>query len=96
MQTNGTTNELVSMGEARRNLIPRKNGKEISPATAWRWVNTGINGVRLEVIYVGNTPYTSAEMVAEFFQRVTAARISKRESLEVPVSDQGLSAAGLL
>lgn len=96
MKQNGTVNELVTIGEARRNLIPRKDGREVSPATTWRWINVGINGVRLEVVYVGNTPFTSAEMVAEFFQRVTSARTAKRDAAEVPVSDDELEAAGLL
>ncbi len=95
MRQNGMSNELVCISEARRTLIPKKNGREPSPATAWRWWNIGIQGVKLEVVFVGNTPFTSQEMIHEFFQRVTAARTAKRDARDNSVSDDELADAGL-
>ncbi len=95
MSQNGTSNELVSVCEARRNLIPKKACREVSSATVWRWINRGINDVRLEVVYVGSRPHTSQEMIADFFARVTSSRMAKRDARDETVSDDELSAAGL-
>ena len=90
---------LVDMGTARRTLIPWKNGKQVSGTTVWRWVNKGVAGVQLPVVYAGSTPCVSRDMVDEFFQKVTAAKLAQREAKqasEVPVTDSERKAAGIL
>ena len=95
MSQNGTSNELVSVGEARRNLIPKKDGREVSSATTWRWINRGINNVRLKVVYVNSRPHTSQEMIRDFFARVTSSQMPKRDAQGSSVTDDELSSAGL-
>lgn len=91
--------ELVELSTARQDLIPKRGGKAISPTTLWRWIKRGCCGVCLEVRYVGNTPYTSRDMVNRFIEKVTEARIQKQTSEQSPVggevSEEELRAAGL-
>ncbi len=91
---------LVDLITARRTLIPRKrDGKTLAPSTLWRWIGKGIEGVRLEVVYIGATPHTSREALQRFFDAVTAARLAKMRSDEpetVFATDEELAAAGLL
>ena len=52
--------ELVPLNEAVRHYIPG----EKNPATAWRWVTRGLQGIdgqriRLQVWYVGRQPHTT-------------------------------------
>ena len=88
--------ELKDLGTARRDLIPKRgSGKPTSPTTVWRWIKKGILGVRLQVKYVGSTPYVSRAMINEFIEAVTAARTKKDEAKPDDVSDDELRAAGL-
>ncbi len=52
---------LLSAAEAARHLPGRP-----SPATAWRWRTTGVNGVKLEFIRVGRRWFTSVEAIQRF------------------------------
>lgn len=91
---------LVDISTARRSLVPRKrNGKPPAPSTIWRWIHSGLHGVRLEVVYIGGTPYTSAEALYRFFAAVTVARTARRRSSahrDATVSDADLREVGLL
>ena len=44
-----------------------------SKATVWRWVLTGVGGVKLESILVGGKRFVSAESIQMFCDRRTAA-----------------------
>lgn len=91
---------LVDLTTARRTLIPRKrDGKVLAPSTLWRWIGKGIDGVRLEVVYIGATPHTSHEALQRFFDAVTSARLAKLRTSEpelVVATDAELHEAGLL
>ena len=92
---------LIDYGTARRKHVPpRSNGKPVSKSTVQRWAGKGIDGVRLEVLYCGATPMTSAEAIQRFFQAVTAARLAKLRADDAPqlltATDAELAAAGLL
>ena len=92
--------ELADLTTARRTLIPRKReGKTLAPSTLWRWISKGIDGVRLEVVYIGATPHTSREALQRFFDAVTAARLAKMQSSApelLVATDAQLKAAGLI
>jgi hypothetical protein len=92
--------ELVDLSTARRTLIPRKrSGKTVAPSTVWRWINSGLDGVRLEVCYIGSVPHTSKPALCRFFDAVTAARFAKKlkcESTTAIVTDAELLRAGLI
>ena len=101
MDTTRTT--LIPLNSARGRLLPQFCGKQVTTGTLSRWVHRGLAAaygerIRLRVVYVGRTPHVSAEMVDEFFQRVTAARLdsaSKAQHCDDP-TDSELRAAGLI
>lgn len=85
MPSNLLQEDPVPLSEARVNLIPHSNGKPVSHQTAWRWVHQGLltpdgQRVKLEVVYRGNTPMTTAAAVQRFFDRLTAAKLASSES----------------
>jgi hypothetical protein len=49
-----------------------KGGKKLHRATAFRWAQRGVRGVRLETARVGGTLYTSNEAVERFVERLSA------------------------
>jgi hypothetical protein len=52
-------------------------------STIERWVHRGLMGgtVRLETVAVGGTPCVTPDALERFFQRLTAAKRARRESL---------------
>jgi hypothetical protein len=99
------TQDLIPLSEARKTLIPRRpGGKPVNPATAWRWVRHGLEGVdgeriRLAVTYVGSRPYVTPDAVSEFFDAVTEAKLERHRRVVEPladVSDDELADAGLI
>ena len=58
------------------NHLPKKNGKKISLPTCYRWRNTGLEGIRLEVCYIAGIVYTSKQALRRFDERVTAAKLA--------------------
>lgn len=99
------TATLIPLNLSRGRLIPQSpDGKTLNCSTLWRWHRKGLAGlngerIRLEVIYVGRTPHVSAEMVKEFFDKVTAAkqeRIRQQNLATDDVTTAELAAAGLI
>ena len=99
------TATLIPLNLSRGRLIPQSpDGKTLNCSTLWRWHRKGLAGlngerIRLEVIYVGRTPHVSAEMVKEFFDKVTAAkeqRIRQQDLATAEVTTEELKAAGLI
>lgn len=58
--------ELVHLREVPA-LLPSHAGKRIHISTVYRWVNRGVDGVRLETVKVGGLHYTSHEALSAFF-----------------------------
>lgn len=98
-----TNDELFSLNEARRRrdlIPPRPDGRAVTPSTVFRWIRHGLAGldderIRLDVVYVGHTPYVTREGLNRFFSRVTAARTVKPHTPATTASDVELSEAGL-
>lgn len=57
---------LIALREAPRHLPARPNGKRVHISACYRWINRGVRGVRLEVIRVGGSTYTSLEALQRF------------------------------
>ena len=100
-----SSERLVSISHASKSLIPPSDdGRLINPSTVYRWIRHGLEGmdgkrIRLEVVYRGQTPFTSAEAINRFFAAVTTARLARIERTQqrsAEVSDADLAAAGLL
>ena len=82
--------QSVSIAFARNRLIPELNGKAISPATAYRWIDKGVLAgdgvrVRLEAVKVGRNLVTTEESVQRLLDELT------RRSAVTPTSDSRLS-----
>jgi len=66
--------ELVTLAEAARHLLPRRNGVPVSPNAIWRWRTKGVllpDGarVRLETVRCGRGVFTTAGACAEFIEK---------------------------
>jgi len=55
-------------------LLPRRNVRKIHISTIYRWTLRGIAGVRLEIVTIGGTSYTSREALGRFVVATTQAR----------------------
>lgn len=72
-------------------------------ATIWRYVHTGVRGLRLETIKVGGKRFTSHEAVERFIERVTAAadgreipvRTAKQRARDIARAEAELAAYGI-
>lgn len=62
------------------NHTPKKSGRKVSLATLYRWRSRGISGVKLEVIYVANSPYSSLEALRRFDEAVSIAKSAPARS----------------
>jgi len=72
-------------------------------ATVWRWVQSGVRGVKLETILIGGRRYTSKEALERFIDRTTAAangevipvRSAKQRERAIAAAEAELAAAGI-
>ena len=60
------------LAETHKHVPPRRGGKKLHQATAFRWAKSGVRGVKLETIRVGGTLCTSVEALQRFFERLSA------------------------
>ena len=58
--------QLVPLREVPELLPPRPTGKKVHISAVYRWSRRGIRGVRLDVITIGGTTYTSKEALQRF------------------------------
>lgn len=65
--------QLITLRQALR-LVPRGGRKQLHLSTIYRWCSKGTrHGVKLRILLVGGTRFTTAEWLAEFFERATEA-----------------------
>ena len=85
---------LVSGGKARR-AFPRVP----SEATYWRWLLTGVRGVKLESMKIGGRRYTSLEAIERFLTALnTDARSDNKstpQTARVEAAKKTLDAMGI-
>jgi len=72
---------LIPVGDIPKMLPPRSTGKRVHISACYRWITRGIRGVRLEVVRVGGSMYTSREAVARF-----AAQLSRPGDAARPIA----------
>jgi hypothetical protein len=73
---------LIPVGQIPKLLPPRPNGKRVHISACYRWITRGIRGVRLEVVRIGGSTYTSREAIARFAAHLSLPSDSSR--LAVP------------
>lgn len=62
---------LIPLREAPRHLPCRPSGKRVHISACYRWVSTGVRGVRLDSLKLGGTTYTSLEALQRFANALT-------------------------
>lgn len=77
---------LVPLAEVPKRLPARPNGKRVHISACYRWVATGVRGVRLESIRVGGTTYTSLQAIQRFADAVSQRVRPGRDENELPKS----------
>jgi hypothetical protein len=60
------------LAETPKHIPPRRGGRKLHQATAFRWAKHGVRGVKLETIRIGGTLCTSVEALQRFFERLSA------------------------
>ena len=63
---------LIALADVPAHLPHRRSGKKIHRSTSFRWAQRGIDGIRLEVLSIGGTKFTSLEALQRFFDRLSA------------------------
>lgn len=89
---------LLTMAQAAASLPNRPH-----LSTLWRWRKRGIGAVRLEVITIGGRVFTSAEALARFAEKTTAAaegepapsRTGKQRQRAIEQAEKTLAEAGI-
>jgi hypothetical protein len=69
------TEELLTLAEAARLRPPGRNGRPQHISTVYRHALKGFRGVRLEVVRLGGSLYTSRQALQRFAERLTAASV---------------------
>ena len=68
MSIDPLTDELLTLPQAAKLFPRRRRGSKVSTTTLWRWYTTGSRGVRLEVVRVGGSIYTTADSIRQFIE----------------------------
>ena len=84
MAIDSTTEQVISLTEAAKHLPKRRANKRPNVATMYRWISSGVKGIRLEYIVIGGTRCTSREALQRFFDALTAQAESGRAPVPTP------------
>ncbi len=63
---------LLTLQQAAEFLPRLRRGRKVHPHTLYRWISTGVRGVRLDVVRVGRTLVTSVEGLQRFAVRLAS------------------------
>ena len=66
-----STEALISLTQAAKNLPARRAGKRPHVSCLYRWSTSGCKGIVLETIQIGGTRCTSREKLSLFFRQLT-------------------------
>jgi hypothetical protein len=72
---NLSTEELLTLAQAARLRPPGRNGRPQHVSTVYRYALKGFRGVRLEVVRLGGSLYTSRQALQRFAERLTATSV---------------------
>lgn len=93
---------LITLSAACRGPIKETLGRQIAPATAYRWVRNGLladdgTRVRLPALKLGRTYMTSTAAVADFFEEIALRAVTQTPStaMQNAATEAKLKAAGL-
>lgn len=72
-----TCEDLILFRELPDHLPKQPSGKKSHLSACYRWKKPGLQGVRLETVFIAGCSYTSKQALNRFWQRVTEARDGK-------------------
>lgn len=55
-------------------ILGLRNGKKIHLSSVYRWVRTGLSGVKLQSVIIANERFTTKQALNRFWVKVTEAR----------------------
>ena len=91
--------QVLTLNDAAKRLPRRRGGKRPHIATLYRWAQSGVRGVQLEVLRVGGTLCTSVEALQRFAERCSgiepSARTSRQRQKQKAQAEAELTAAGI-
>ncbi|HMF11675.1 MAG TPA: DUF1580 domain-containing protein [Gemmataceae bacterium] len=67
--------DLITLDEAARLLPAGRRGRRVNFSTLFRWVATGLRGIRLEAVRIGGRFYTTQAALQRFAERLTEATL---------------------
>jgi hypothetical protein len=67
-----TTETLISLAEAAKELPRRRRGRKCHVSTLFRWTTAGVRGIVLESLQCGGTRCTSREAIQRFFEALSS------------------------
>ena len=68
------TERIVSFREAAEHFPRIRGGRPVHRPPLGRWANTGLRGIRLDIVQVGGTRCTSIEALDRLFRLLTDDR----------------------
>lgn len=77
MPINIQVETLILVSKIPDHLPRQPNGKKLHVSAVYRWMKNGIQGVRLETIFIAGCRYSSLEAMNRFWHRVTEAKDGK-------------------
>jgi len=64
--------DIVTLQDATLLFPRRRRGCKPSFGCVWRWVTSGLHGVKLEAVKCGNSTCTSKQAIVRFVEQLTA------------------------
>ena len=71
---------VLTLRQAAGTLPRRRDDRPTHESTLARWIDQGLDGVRLEGLWIGATRCTSAEALQRFFQRLTERKLEPQQT----------------
>ena len=66
--------EVITLAQAAEALPRMRKGKPIHRSTLYRWIQRGVDGVKLEAARIGRGTVTSIEALQRFMDRLSPSR----------------------
>jgi hypothetical protein len=92
----------VPLAELRdQSYVPRRHGKKLDKSVPFRWVKSGIKGIKLEAVKAGGVLVTTKSATLRFFAKLSGptsappARTSRRRERGVTEAERELAGMGL-
>jgi hypothetical protein len=90
--TKTSPDEYRSLTYARKNMIPKNDGRPLTAPTVLNWYTRGVCGQVLDVLFIGGVPHVTQKMLDDFFRRVTEAKKKKMRQQSDGVAKQRVTA----